>query len=274
MTGKRYFLLFVVFFIVLAGNYAHGFQRIRCASTTSTQNSGLFEYILPLFEKDSGIRVDVIAVGTGAAIELGKRGDADVVFVHAKEQEIEAVKKGYFIDRYDVMYNDFVLIGPVNDPAGIKGLSSIIEAFRRIARGRHNFVSRGDNSGTHIKELSIWDKAGIDPHGHKWYLEVGQGMAKTQRIANEKRAYTLTDRGTWLALKDRDRLEMRVLLEGDLLLFNQYGVMAVNPNRHPHVKYREARKFIQWLISDKGQEAISSFRDKNGNRLFMPNAKK
>ncbi|MBI4688039.1 MAG: extracellular solute-binding protein [Nitrospirae bacterium] len=248
-------------------------QRIRCASTTSTQNSGLFDYILPLYEKKAGIKVDVVAVGTGAAIEIGKRGDADVVFVHAKEQELKAVEEGYFVNRHDVMYNDFVVIGPINDPVKIKGTKSSIEAFRKIAGASYPFVSRGDKSGTHTKELSIWGKTGIELKDKKWYLEAGQGMEKTQRIANEKMAYTLTDRGTWLATKDKDRLEMIIVLEGDTALFNQYGVIAVNPQKHPHVKSKEAMEFINWLISKEGQDAIASFKDKNGNQLFMPNAK-
>jgi len=247
--------------------------RIRCASTTSTQNSGLFDYILPIFEKKTGIKVDVVAVGTGAAIELGKRGDVDFVFVHAKEQELKAVEEGFYVNRHDVMYNDFVVIGPSDDPLQIKGMKSVAKAFREIAESRYPFVSRGDNSGTHAKELSIWKKINIDLKGKKWYLDVGQGMARTQRIANEKRAYTLTDRGTWLATKDKDKLDMIIVLEGDLLLFNQYGVMAVNPGKHKHVRYHEAMKFISWIISQEGQQAIASYTDKNGNKLFIPNAK-
>jgi tungstate transport system substrate-binding protein len=247
--------------------------RLRCASTTSTQNSGLFDYLLPIFEKKTGLKVDVVAVGTGAALEIGKRGDADVVMVHAKDQELKAVEEGWFMNRYDLMYNDFVVIGPPQDPAKIKSLKSAAEAFKKIAAKGAPFVSRGDKSGTHSKELSIWKKAGIDPKGQKWYLEVGQGMAKTQRIANEKRAYTLTDRGTWLATRDKDKLEMAVVLEGDPLLFNQYGVMAVNPEKHKNVKYKEAMVFIDWLISPEGQKAIGEFKDKLGNKLFVPNAK-
>jgi tungstate transport system substrate-binding protein len=245
--------------------------RIRCASTTSTQNSGLFDYILPIFQKKTGITVDVVAVGTGAAIEIGKRGDADVVFVHAKQLEMKALEEGYFVNRHDVMYNDFVIIGPPDDPAGIKGLKSADEAFSKIARGGHTFVSRGDRSGTNMKEQAIWKKAGIDPKGQKWYLEVGQGMEKTERIANEKSAYTLTDRGTWLATMDKDRLDMTVLLEGDPILFNQYGVMAVNPARYKHVKYKEAMEFVNWLISKEGQRTIASYKRK-GNQLFFPDA--
>jgi tungstate transport system substrate-binding protein len=247
--------------------------RIRCASTTSTQNSGLFDYILPLFEKKAGIKVDVVAVGTGAAIEIGKRGDADMVFVHAKGQELKAVEEGFFVNRHDVMYNDFVIIGPTNDPAKIKGMKSALDAFKKIAESGTSFVSRGDKSGTNTKELSLWKKAGIEPAGQKWYLEVGQGMEKTQRIADEKRAYTLTDRGTWLATKDKDKLDMIVVLEGDPTLFNQYGVMAVNPEKFKTVKYKEAMEFVNWIISKEGQDAVAAFKDKNGNALFIPNAK-
>ncbi|MDP3259405.1 MAG: extracellular solute-binding protein [Thermodesulfovibrionales bacterium] len=266
-------LLFMVISIRLLPSNAFAETRIRCASTTSTQNSGLFDYILPIFEKKTGIKVDVVAVGTGAAIEIGRRGDADVVFVHAKEQELKAVEEGYFVNRHDVMYNDFVVIGPSNGPAKIKGMKSASEVFKKIAESSAFFVSRGDNSGTHTKELSLWKKTGTEPKGQKWYLEVGQGMEKTQRIANEKRGYTLTDRGTWLATKDKDKLEMVIVLEGDPILFNQYGVMAVNPQKHKHVKYKETTDFINWIISKEGQQAIASFRDKHGNQLFTPNAK-
>jgi tungstate transport system substrate-binding protein len=247
--------------------------RIRCASTTSTQNSGLFEYILPIFEKKSGVKVDVVAVGTGAAIEIGKRGDADVVFVHAKEQELKAVEEGFFVNRHDVMYNDFVILGPTSDPAKIKGVRSATDAFKKIGESGALFVSRGDKSGTHTKELSIWKKTGIEPTGQKWYLEVGQGMEKTQRIADEKRAYTLTDRGTWLATRDKDKLDMIIVLEGDPTLFNQYGVMAVNPEKVKTVKFKEAMEFVNWIVSKEGQDTIASFKDKNGNQLFTPNAK-
>jgi tungstate transport system substrate-binding protein len=270
MKLKEFFLLMLVLSVFIVSSVSAE-TRIRCASTTSTQNSGLFDHILPIFEKKTGIKVDVVAVGTGAAIEIGKRGDADVVLVHAREQELKAVQGGYFVNRHEFMYNDFVIIGHPNDPAKIKGIKSATEAFKKIAESGYSFVSRGDRSGTHTKELSIWEIAGIDPKGQKWYLEVGQGMKRTQRIANEKRAYTLTDRGTWLAAKDG--LEMTIVFEGDPILFNQYGVMAVNPQRHKHVKYEEAMKFINWLISKEGQHAIASFTDARGNQLFIPNAK-
>lgn len=248
-------------------------ETIICASTTSTQNSGLFDYLLPIFQKTAGIEVRVIAVGTGAAIETAKRGDADVVLVHAKEQELKEVEAGYFVNRHDVMYNDFVLIGPKADPAGVAKAGTAAEAFGAIARIGAGFVSRGDKSGTHQKELAIWAKSGGVPAGQTWYMEVGQGMEKTQRIADEKRAYTLTDRGTWLATKDKDKLDMKVVFEGDPALFNQYGAMAVNPQKFAHVKYKEAMRFVDWLISKEGQTAIAGFKDKNGNALFIPNAK-
>jgi tungstate transport system substrate-binding protein len=271
---KNILRVLIICIILFTFSFGTSFASdILCSSTTSTENSGLFSYILPLFEKASGVKVKVVARGTGAAIEMGKRGDADVVLVHARELELKAVQEGWFIDRHDVMYNDFVIIGPSGDPAKIKGIKSAAEAFKKIANSGAGFVSRGDKSGTHTKELSLWSKTGLDPKGKAWYFEVGSGMEKTQRVANEKKAYTLTDRGTWLATKDKDRLQMLILLEGDKVLFNQYGVMAVNPQKHKHVKYADAMKFVNWLISKEGQQAIAAFKDKNGNPLFIPNAK-
>jgi tungstate transport system substrate-binding protein len=266
-------LILMTFTVLFLSETVNAEMTIRCASTTSTLNSGLYDYILPIFEKEKGIKVNVIAVGTGAAIEIGKRGDADVLFVHAKEQELKAVAEGYFVNRHDVMYNDFVIVGPSNDPVKIKAVKSAAEAFKKIAETSALFVSRGDKSGTNTKELAIWKKTGIAPKGQKWYLEAGQGMEATQRIASEKRAYTLTDRGTWLATKDKDRLDMTIVLEGDPTLFNQYGVMAVNPEKHKYVKYKEAMEFVNWLISPEGQKIIASYKDKHGNALFIPNAK-
>jgi len=262
---KRILILSMVLIIFAVPAFA---ESIVCASTTSTQNSGLFDYLLPKFERETGIQVKVVAQGTGAALESGKRGDADVVFVHAKSLELQMVEEGYFTDRHDVMYNDFVIIGPADDPAGVREAGSAVKAFQMIFETQSPFVSRGDNSGTHKKELSLWEATGIAP---KWndYLEVGQGMAKAQRIANEKQAYTLTDRGTWLSKKDE--LDLKVLFEGDPALFNQYGVMAVSKKLHAHVKYDEAMKFIRWLVSAGGQEAIASYRV-NGEQLFYPNA--
>ncbi|GAB5047185.1 ABC transporter substrate-binding protein [Thermodesulfovibrio sp. TK110] len=265
-------IIVVIFSFLLMVNTALAQDSvIVLATTTSVENSGLLSHILPVFEKKTGIKVKVVARGTGAAIEMGKRGDADAVFVHAKELELEAVKQGYFVNRHDVCYNDFIIVGPKNDPAKIREVKKAVDAFKRIASLRSLFVSRGDKSGTHVKELQIWQKAGIEPKGQKWYLEAGQGMEKTLRIANEKQAYTLTDRGTWLAIKDR--LDLATLFQGDLFLFNQYGVMAVNPEKHKHVKYKEAMQFVNWIISKEGQTAIASFKDKFGNQLFIPNAK-
>ena len=240
--------------------------RIRCASTTSTQNSGLFDYLLPIFEKETGIKVDVIAVGTGAAIEIGKRGDADVVVVHAKELELKAVEDGYFVNRHDVMYNDFVIIGPVGDPAGIKQANSAGEAFTRIADYSAIFVSRGDDSGTHKKEKSLWQEAGKKP-GLDKYLETGQGMGDTLNIAYEKKAYCLADRGTYIAYCDK--IDLQIITEGDERLYNPYGIIAVNPARHGHAKYSSAMAFIGWLTSVKGQKIIAEFK-KSGKKLFNP----
>lgn len=249
-------------------------ETIRCASTTSTQNSGLFEYLLPIFEKETGIKVQVVAVGTGAALELGKRGDVDVVLVHAREDELAMAAAGWFVGRRDIMYNDFVIAGPMADPAAVRESGTAVEAFGRIMAKGFSFVSRGDNSGTHMKEMKIWDLLGDrpDPKIDRWYLSVGQGMAKSIRVAAEKQAYILTDRGTWLAMKDIDRSSFIVNFAGDPVLFNQYGVMAVNPARHPQVKYNESLNFIDWLASENGQRAIGSFSDAAGNRLFIPNA--
>jgi tungstate transport system substrate-binding protein len=246
---------------------------ILCASTTSTQNSGLFDHLLPLFEKETGIRVNVVAVGTGAALEIGKRGDADVIMVHAKDDEMQMVREGWFTDRHDLMYNDFVIAGPAGDPAGIRGMIDAHDAFGKIAAAEALFVSRGDNSGTHKKEMKLWKQAGIKPAGNKWYLEVGQGMAKTLRIAGEKQAYTLSDRGTCLSVKDRERIGLEIIFDRDPALFNQYGVMAVSPEKHAHVKYKDAMVFVNWLVSENGQGAIASFKDNKGNQLFFPNAK-
>lgn len=272
MILKAVFPLFIALYLT-AGLSAYAETRIRCASTTSTQNSGLFDYILPLFEKKTGIRIDVVAVGTGAALGIGKRGDADLVFVHAKEDELKLVKDGYFVNRHDVMYNDFILVGPKADPAGIKGTKDSIQALKKIYASGSIFISRGDDSGTHKKEVELWKAAGLSPHGLKWHLSAGSGMEKTLRIANEKMGYCLTDRGTWLAVKDRNKFELMVVLENDPPLFNQYGVMAVNPERHKHSKYKEAMAFINWLISDEGRHSIASFKDRQGNQLFFPNAK-
>lgn len=265
-------LLSLLMVVLTIASITSADTTILCASTTSTQNSGLFEHILPVFEKKTGIKVRVIAVGTGAALEIGKRGDADVVLVHSRDDELKMVQKGWFVNRHDLMYNDFIVVGPPSDPAGIQGFNDVKEAFEKIAETGSLFVSRGDNSGTQKKEISIWKEADISTMEKGWYLEVGQGMAKTLRIAGEKQAYTLTDRGTYLSLEDIGGLNLKIVVEGDSALYNQYGVMAVNPEKHSFVKYKETMIFIDWLISEEGQGAIASFRDTKGNQLFFPNA--
>jgi len=268
---KKLLLALILSLTLLSPAFAE--EVIICASTTSTQNSGLFEHILPVFEKKTGIKVKVVAVGTGAALEMGKRGDADVALVHAKDDELKMVQEGWFVDRHDLMYNDFVIVGHSSDPAKIKGIKEAQSAFQKIAGAKAVFISRGDQSGTHKKELSLWKAIGIDPAGKEWYLEVGQGMSKALRMAGEKQAYTLTDRGTYLSMEDNLRNELKILVEGDPVLFNQYGVMAINPVKHPSVKYKEAMVFINWLISEEGQKVIASFKDNKGNQMFFPNAK-
>ena len=243
-------------------------QRLRLATTTSTDNSGLLEALLPAFEERYGIEVDVIAVGTGRALRLGENGDVDVVLVHARQAEDEFVEKAFGINRRDVMYNDFVLVGPEKDPAGIAGFASAAEALAAIARSASPFVSRGDDSGTHKKEKSLWKAAEIEPRG-TWYVEAGQGMGAVLHMADEKRAYTLTDRGTWIAFAQK--LEMKTLVEGDGSLNNPYGIVAVNPAMHPHVNHAGAMTLIEWITSIEGQKAIADFK-KNGKPLFFPSA--
>lgn len=246
-------------------------KSIVVASTTSTQDSGLFEHILPLFEQKTGIDVKVVAQGTGQALETGRRGDADVVFVHAKAQEEAFVEEGFGVERFDIMYNDFVLIGPKDDPAGIGGSSDVAAALEAIYAAEAPFVSRGDNSGTHSAELRLWKEAGIDIAADEgeWYREIGQGMGAALNTAAAMNAYVLADRGTWLSFENRRDLD--VLVEGDKRLFNQYGVILVNPEKHPSVKAGLGQQFIDWLISREGQEAIGEYRI-DGEQLFFPNA--
>ncbi len=243
-------------------------QLLRLATTTSTDNSGLLRDLLPLFEASSGYRVHVIAVGTGKALKLGQNGDVDVLLVHAPAAERAFVEAGYGVNHHQVMYNDFVVLGPANDPADVRHSGSATDAMQRIARHSTAFVSRGDDSGTHKKERQLWQAAGLEPHG-KWYLEAGQGMGKVLQISAELSAYTLTDRGTWLAF--RDKLPLQILFEGDPVLYNPYGVMAVNPLRYPDLNYAGATAFIDWLISDQGQARIGGFR-LAGKKLFTPAA--
>jgi tungstate transport system substrate-binding protein len=246
-------------------------QSIVVASTTSTQDSGLFGHILPLFKAASGIEVRVVAQGTGQALDTGRRGDADVLFVHAKAQEEKFVADGFGVKRFPVMYNDFVLIGPKSDPAGIKGQSDIVAALQTIKARAAPFISRGDRSGTHIAELDLWKAAGIDIAKDKgpWYKEIGQGMGAALNTASASNAYVLADRGTWIAFKNRGELDIAV--QGDKRLFNQYGVMLVNPAKHPHVKKELGQAFIDWLVSAAGQKAIADYKIE-GQQLFFPNA--
>jgi tungstate transport system substrate-binding protein len=246
-------------------------QSIIVASTTSTQDSGLFGHILPLFKAKTGIDVKVIALGTGQALDTGRRGDADVLFVHAKAPEEKFVADGFGVKRYPVMYNDFVLIGPKSDPAGIKGMSDVAKTLQAIKAKEAPFISRGDRSGTHIAELDLWKAAGIDIGKEKgpWYKEIGQGMGAALNTASAANAYVLADRGTWLSFKNRGDLD--ILVAGDKRLFNQYGVMLVNAEKHPHVKKELGQAFIDWLVSPEGQRAIADYKV-GGEQLFYPNA--
>jgi tungstate transport system substrate-binding protein len=244
---------------------------ITVASTTSTEQSGLFRHLLPVFETKTGIQVRVVALGTGQALDLGRRGDVDVVLVHAKPLEEKFVAEGYGVRRYDVMYNDFVLVGPKADPAKVRGGTDVVRAFREIHNSRAPFVSRGDRSGTHFAELGLWKAAGIDIAREKgpWYREVGSGMGPALNGAAYLRAYTLADRGTWLSFKNR--ADLAIAVEGDKRLFNQYGIILVNPARHLGVKRAMGQAFIDWIISSEGQEAIAAYRI-GGEQLFFPNA--
>lgn len=241
---------------------------LRLATTTSTQNSGLLDNILPIFEKETGITVKVIAVGTGKALKLGTNGDVDAVLVHARPAEDAFVAAGSGVNRRDVMYNDFVIVGPPTDPAGIKGMKDATKAFAAIAKTHSTFVSRGDDSGTNKKELRIWKAANIKPQG-EWYRAAGQGMGRVLTMTGEMNAYTLTDRGTWLAYQSK--LPLKILMQGDKRMFNPYGVMAVNPNKYKDVNYMGAMQFIAWLTSVEGQHMIRDYRI-HGKQLFTPEA--
>ena len=240
-------------------------------STTSTQNSGLFEHILPMFTEKTGIDVRVVAVGTGQALKNAENGDGDVVLVHSKPDEEKFVADGWGVKRKDVMYNDYVIVGPAADPANVAGLKDAVEALKKIAEAEVPFASRGDESGTHKTELRLWQDAGIDPHpaSGQWYLETGSGMGATLNTAVGKHAYALTDRGTWLSFANKS--DFKVLVEGDPKLFNQYGVIPVNPAKHKKVKAAEGQAFIDWLTGKEGQTAIASFKI-GGEQLFFPNA--
>ena len=275
MLNRRLFTAIAVFAILAVGGASAIAQdkSIVVASTTSTQDSGLFDYILPLFEQKTGIDVKVVAQGTGQALDTGRRGDADVVFVHAKAQEEKFIEEGFGLKRFDVMYNDFILIGPKSDPAGVSGTKDITAALTAIQAKGAPFVSRGDKSGTHSAELRLWKEAGIDIAAVKgdWYREIGQGMGAALNTAGATNAYVLSDRATWLSFKNRGELDIAV--EGDKRLFNQYGVMLVNPEKHPSVKADLGQSFIDWLISPEGQEAIGEYKI-DGQQLFFPNAER
>jgi len=245
---------------------------IVVASTTSTEQSGLFGYLLPVFQKKTGIQVRVVALGTGQALDLARRGDADVVFVHARSAEEKFLAEGHGVKRFDVMYNDFVLIGPKSDPAKVSGGRDILDALKKIKSASAPFVSRGDKSGTHIAELDLWKLAGIDIATDKgpWYRDTGQGMGPALNTAAAMNAYILADRGTWISFKNRG--ELAVAVEGDKRLFNQYGVMLVNPARHPNVKKDLGQAFVDWVISPGGQKTIAEYKI-GGEQPFFPNAK-
>jgi tungstate transport system substrate-binding protein len=256
--------------LVAAPGFAED-KSIVVASTTSTQDSGLFGHILPLFKATTGIEVKVVAQGTGQALDTGRRGDADVVFVHAKEQEEKFLAEGYGVKRYPVMYNDFILVGPKNDRAGVAGEKDIVKALETIKQKQAPFVSRGDRSGTHQAELKLWRTAGIDIAKDRgpWYREIGQGMGATLNTAAAMNAYTISDRGTWISFKNKG--DLAIAVEGDKRLFNQYGVMLVNPAKHPSVKAELGQQFIDWLISSEGQKAIADYKI-DGQQLFFPDA--
>jgi len=271
MQIHRYILATVVAAVAFASAAAAQEKSIVVASTTSTQDSGLFGHILPMFKAKTGIDVRVIAQGTGQALDTARRGDADVVFVHAKAQEEKFVADGFGVQRFDVMYNDFVLIGPKADPAKIKGGKDVASALKAISATSSPFVSRGDKSGTHAAELALWKAASLDPAGAKpaWYREIGQGMGAALNTAGAMGAYVLSDRGTWISFKNKGDLE--IVVEGDQRLFNQYGVILVNPEKHPTVKKDLGQAFVDWVVSPDGQNAIRSYKI-DGQQLFFPNA--
>jgi tungstate transport system substrate-binding protein len=254
--------------LLLAAPTAVGREFITIASTTSTEQSGLFKELLPAFRADTGIEARVVAVGTGQALDIGRRGDADVVFVHDRAAEEEFVAGGFGVKRLPVMYNDFVIVGPKADPAGVKG-NDVTAALKKIADKRSPFASRADKSGTHAAELRYWKAAGIEKPAGAWYRETGSGMGPTLNTAAAMNAYALTDRGTWLNF--RNRADLVILVEGDKRLFNQYGVMLVNPDRHKHVKKGPGQKFVDWVVSPRGQKVIADYRI-GGEPLFFPNA--
>jgi tungstate transport system substrate-binding protein len=260
------------FSVFLSGAAAAQEKSIIVASTTSTVDTGLFDHLLPIFKEKTGIAVNVIEVGTGQALDLGRLGTVDVVFVHAKLEELKFISQGHGVKRYPVMYNDFVLVGPKSDSAHIKGMDDVAQALTKIKTEQAPFISRGDRSGTHMAELALWNKdAGINIEKERgpWYTSAYQGMDETLEMAVASNAYTLSDRGTWLSFKNKS--DLRIVLEGDNRLFNQYGVILVNPTKHPNVKKDLGQQFIDWLVSYEGQKAIATYKI-NGEQLFFPNA--
>ena len=274
---RRHWLAAAIVSLALAFSFAAPVvaqdRFIVVASTTSTEDSGLFKYLSPLFKARSGFDVRVVAQGTGQALATARKGDADVVFVHDRVAELKFAEEGFGIDRREVMYNDFVIVGPKSDPARIAGSKDVIDALKNIAATISPFASRGDKSGTHAAELRYWKDAGIDPQTGKgtWYRETGSGMGPTLNTASAMDAYAFTDRGTWLSFRNRG--DLAIVVEGDTRLFNQYGVMLVNPAKHPHVKSEMGQAFIDWLISAEGQAAIAGYRIE-GRQLFFPNYRK
>ena len=261
---ERIKLFLPLLIVILFCSPALSIEHLRLATTTSTDNSGLLAELLPPFEQANACQVDVIAVGTGKAIKLGENGDVDVILVHARSKEDKFVAAGYGIDRRDIMYNDFVILGPATDPAKIKGVDDVVEAMQKIAAAHATFVSRGDDSGTHTREKQLWKDAGTSPAGN-WYLEAGRGMGDVIIMASERQGYTLSDRGTYLAF--REKTPLRIAVSGDSRLFNPYGAIMINPKKHPHVKVDLSRKFLNYLTGTEARKIITSFR-KGGEQLF------
>jgi tungstate transport system substrate-binding protein len=271
MFNRRTLIATAFSAVILASPALAQEKSIVVASTTSTQDSGLFEYLLPLYKQKTGVTIKVVSQGTGQALDTGRRGDADVVFVHAKSAEEKFLAEGEGVKRFPVMYNDFVLIGPKSDPAGIKGMKDVGQALKTIMAKQASFISRGDKSGTHVAELALWKASGIDIEKDKgaWYKSIGQGMGATLNTAGAGNGYVLSDRGTWIHFKNKG--DLAILVEGDKRMFNQYGVMLVNPAKHPNVKKELGQQFIDYLISPEGQKDIANYKI-NGEQLFYPNA--
>jgi tungstate transport system substrate-binding protein len=271
LIRRRMLSIGLTLMMVAAAPLALAQNFITVASTTSTEQSGLFKHLLPIFEKKTGTQVRVVALGTGQALDMARRGDADVVFVHAKSAEEKFIAEGYGVKRMPVMYNDFVLVGPKSDPAKVAGGKDILEALRKVKAASAPFVSRGDRSGTHMAELALWKQAGVDIEKEKgpWYRDTGQGMGPALNTASSMNGYILTDRGTWISFKNRG--DLAIVVEGDKRLFNQYGVILVNPEKHKHVKKEQGQAFIDWVVSPEGQKNIADYKI-GANQLFFPNA--